>query len=491
MNNLYLKSFIRCKRKAWLDFKGNKSLKTWSPHKAIEIINQHKIFYKLSNGDLYAGLKACEIGSKGVIGLKIKDISVQNINAGTNPQLLVKTSGESKWGKYSYIPAVYKLGHRTTKEHLLDLAFSAIVLESFQESEIKEGLVISNFANKINIERINLNKKLRQKVLNIFLSLNRSLEGLMPDITEDRKKCALCVWKNFCDKEAQNNGCLTDIDGIGSKTSLLLKSNGINNIKELTSYSKFELGDKLSKFNDKKYEKASQFIKQAESYISGKPFCIFEGDNLLNLLSKKDSGFFVFDIESNPDEKHDFLYGIIKTNSLFEKIEDDFYEPILNLKKGNKESYKKIMGKIFSTKDWPILHYGETEKIAIIYIAKELNYNFKEIELLKSRFIDLHNLIRKTWILPLKNYSLKTVANWIGFEWKQNQVSGSKALYWWIQYQITKNDLFLKKIIKYNRDDCIATLYIAKWLIKNQTILNQRKLEPTDSSTVTLPKNPE
>ena len=58
LNNLYLKSFIRCKRKAWLDSQGNKSQKIWSPHQSIEIINQYKTFYKLSDGDLYSGTKA-------------------------------------------------------------------------------------------------------------------------------------------------------------------------------------------------------------------------------------------------------------------------------------------------------------------------------------------------------------------------------------------------------------------------------------------------
>ena len=52
--------------------------------------------------------------------------------------MLVKVKGESKWGKYKYIPAVYKLGHRTTKEHLFDLAFCAIILETFQESKIEK-----------------------------------------------------------------------------------------------------------------------------------------------------------------------------------------------------------------------------------------------------------------------------------------------------------------------------------------------------------------
>ena len=60
----------------------------------------------------------------------------------------------------------------------------------------------------------------------------------------------------------------------------------------------------------------------------------------------------------------------------------------------------------------------------------------------------------------------------MGFQWEQKNVSGSKALYWWIQYKTTLNDLFLKKIIKYNQDDCLATLQIAKWLIKKHEKIN-------------------
>jgi len=221
LNSLHLKSFTRCKRKAWLDFKGKKSYEVWSPHKAIEKINQFKIFSEFCNGEIYAGLKACDNGYQGVIGLKIKGNLFQNINAEILPQLLVKTKGKSKWGKYKYLPAVYKLGHKTTKEHLFDLAFSSMLLESFQESKIEKGLVISSFDRKVvNVEEIYLNKKLRKKVLNVLLSLNACLEGFMPEITQDRKKCTICSWQKFCDKEAKENGYLTDIDGIGSKTAL-------------------------------------------------------------------------------------------------------------------------------------------------------------------------------------------------------------------------------------------------------------------------------
>ena len=468
MNTLYLKSFIRCKRKAWLDLKGTKSYEVWSAHKAIDKVNQFQIFTKLCNGDIYTGLKACENGYEGVIGLKIKGKFFQNIYAEIHPQLLLKTKGVSKWGPYKYLPAVYKLGHKTTKEHLLDLAFNSILLESFQESKIEKGLVISSFGNKANVEEIYLNKKLRKKVLNVLLSLNECLEGFMPEITQDRKKCTICSWQKFCDKEAKENGYLTDIDGIGSKTASLLKTNGISNTQKLASYSEKQLGEKLTKFNDQKFIKASKFVKQAQAYISGEPHYLANKNDTYDLFKKTSSGFYVFDIESNPEKKHDFLYGFLKINNLFTKKEDLNYEPILNLENNKSESHRQIIKILFSHREWPVLHYGETEKIAIINIAKNLNFSSEEIHLLTSRFIDLHNLIRNSLILPLKNYSLKTVSNWLGFKWMQKDVSGSKALYWWIQYQITENEIFLKKIIQYNKDDCLATLQIAKYLIKNQ-----------------------
>ncbi len=468
MNSLHLKSFTRCKRKAWLDFKGKKSCEVWSPHKAIDKINQFQIFSRFCNSEIYSGLKACENGYKGVVGLKIKGNLFQNINAEIRPQLLVKTKGKSKWGQYKYLPAVYKLGHKTTKEHLFDLAFSSMLLESFQESKIEKGLVISSFDKKVNVEEIYLNKKLRKKVLNILLSLNECLEGFMPEITQDRKKCTICSWQKFCDKEAKENGYLTDIDGIGSKTASLLMTNGISDTQTLASYSEKQLGEKLSQFNDQKYEKASVFVKQAQAYISGESYRISNKNDSNDPLEKTYSGFYIFDIESNPDDKHDFLYGFLKINNLFTKKEDLIYKPIFNLKNNKGESSRKIIEILYSQNKWPVLHYGETEKIAIINIAKNLNFSFEEIDQLASRFIDLHTLIRKSWILPLKNYGLKTVSNWLGFEWMQKNVSGSKALYWWIQYQITENEVFLKKIIQYNKDDCLATLEIAEYLIKNQ-----------------------
>jgi len=468
LNNVILKSYLKCKRKAWLDYKGDKSYKNWSAQKSIQLINQYKNFSLLANGELFRGLKACEKGYKGVIGLKLKQNLAEDIKAEVCPPLLIKTNGKSKWGKYKYIPVVSKLGRKTTKEHLFELALCSILLESYEEVKIDFGLVVSNTQNKLNTEKVTLNKKLRNKTINVFSEMVESLRGNIPNITEDRKKCSICPWQAFCDKEAKLKGYLTDIDGIGKKTALILKNIGISNFKQLALSNKFLLDRELAHFQEKNLERTSKFINQSKSYSTGIPIKIKNDKDLDKFIFRKKSGFFAFDIESNPDEKHDFLFGFLTITRNHKGHYSENYESILNLKNDKNQIYiKKIFTKLFLNRDWPVLHYGETEKIAILKLAEKFSLHINEMENLKSRFIDLHLLVRETWILPLKNYSLKTVAHWTGFRWQNNNVSGSKALFWWIQYKETANDSFLKKIIEYNRDDCKATLHIANWLIKN------------------------
>ncbi len=466
MNNLLLKSYLRCKRKAWLDLWGEKSLKTWSAQQSIHLITEFSNFNEFTKGDLFNGRKACEKGVKGVIGIKIIDKVKNNLKIELNPSLLIRTNGDSIWGKYKYLPAVSKLGHRTTREHQLDLALCSIFIERFQKAKVEYGLVISKQNYKLYTEKIFISKKLRDKAINLFFELNESLKYKIPNITENRKKCSICSWKQFCDKEATSNGFLTDIDGIGRKTAQSLKNIGIHNVKQLAASDKTKLKSKLSINDENDFKKINQIINQSKSYLSGLPIYLKSHNDLLDLFKKLNQGFYVFDIESNPDEDHDFLYGLLSVENVYDQNNNFFYKPILNLINKNKYNLE-ILKQLILRNNWPILHFGETEKITMIKMAKIINLNKFDIDSLESRFIDLHLLIRNSWILPIKNYSLKTVANWVGFDWSQKNISGSKALYWWIQYRNTNENSFLEKIINYNKDDCLATLEIIKWHLDN------------------------
>ena len=470
MNNFLLKSYLKCKRKAWLDFKGDTKYKSWSAQNAIQNFVEFKTFEEYTEENLFSGLKGCKEGYMGVLGMKIHYNLKQDLKIVVNPSILIKVKGESIWGKHKYIPAISKLGNRTTKEHLFDLALSSIALEKFQNSSVDHGLVLKRYKNHIKVEKIFLKEKLKDKAINIFFELKDSLNKNIPEITENRKKCSICSWQKYCDNEAKSKGYLTDIDGIGLNTSIFLNNLGIKDVNQLASFNKKVLDLKLLKYKEKNIPKYLKFIDQSNAYISGRAISLPKREQYLKIFFENQPGFLIFDIESNPDENHDFLYGLLSIRNIWQNSNNAIYEPILNLKNEKKKiSESEILKKLKFKNNWPIIHYGDTEKIAILKLARKANYSESEIESLKSRFIDLHLIVRKSWILPLKNYSLKTVANWISFNWEQKNVSGSKALFWWLQYQNNQTNLFLEKIIKYNKDDCLATLHIARWLLNNSS----------------------
>ena len=190
----------------------------------------------------------------------------------------------------------------------------------------------------------------------------------------------------------------------------------------------------------------------------------------------------IYDIESDPDTNEDFLHGFITIkrksdgswNPLIAK-----YHPILTLKEHGKSTcWKRIKRKITLYKDWPILHYGETEGVSILRLATSEGESITDIETFRNRFIDIHSRLRANWRLPLNSYGLKAVANWTGFEWKQKGAEGAKALLWWRQWRATANNSqraknTLKRILKYNEDDCLATWSVTEWLLKNDSNLSR------------------
>jgi uncharacterized protein len=78
--------------------------------------------------------------------------------------------------------------------------------------------------------------------------------------------------------------------------------------------------------------------------------------------------------------------------------------------------------------------------------------------------VDIHVHITNTVILPIESYSLKAIASWLNFQWRDSQANGSQCIYWYEQWLITGDRTFLDIIIRYNEDDCRATQRVKDWL---------------------------
>ena len=81
-----------------------------------------------------------------------------------------------------------------------------------------------------------------------------------------------------------------------------------------------------------------------------------------------------------------------------------------------------------------------------------------------NRMVDLHEIASKCVVMPVESYSLKHMAKWQGFSWRQDDAGGAQAVYWYAQWLKTGDRSYLDASVTYNEDDCLATYHLKRWL---------------------------
>ena len=57
---------------------------------------------------------------------------------------------------------------------------------------------------------------------------------------------------------------------------------------------------------------------------------------------------------------------------------------------------------------------------------------------------------------PTYDYSIKTLANYLGFKWRDKQPSGAASIEWYHRWVDTGDATIRRRILDYNEDACIA-----------------------------------
>ncbi|GAI20096.1 unnamed protein product [marine sediment metagenome] len=72
--------------------------------------------------------------------------------------------------------------------------------------------------------------------------------------------------------------------------------------------------------------------------------------------------------------------------------------------------------------------------------------------------VDLYlDVVKKKTEWPTNDYSIKTLAFYLGFRWRDESPSGAESIEWYHRWVETGDVNIKKRILKYNEDDCIAT----------------------------------
>jgi predicted RecB family nuclease len=85
----------------------------------------------------------------------------------------------------------------------------------------------------------------------------------------------------------------------------------------------------------------------------------------------------------------------------------------------------------------------------------------------QPRFIDLYNdIVRSKMIWPTTSLSIKALAKYLGFQWRDTDPSGAASVQWFHQWVETGDIDIWNRILEYNEDDCRAMRVLADGLRK-------------------------
>jgi predicted RecB family nuclease len=485
-----LRSWVRCRRRAWLDRHGPAAERQWSAHRALALDDQLRSFQSLLPRRPGRGEAACAAGEPGVVGLRLRGRAMDGTPLEAHPPLLQRVEGASRWGEHRYRPVLARQGRRLTREHRLLLALWGRLLARHQRGEVARGLVLAGSQPRLEHETLALSEGLQRQLDESLLRLAADLErGEPPPLVSDRKKCTLCSWRGLCDREAAAEGHLSEVSGIGGKRRELLIALGINSLPELAATDPRRLADELAAEGEQHREVAAQLVEQARVQAAGAPRRRGDAPALPLPELETTPGVLVYDIESDPDARDDFLHGVLKlrrnpdgswpSREQASAGAEAGYLPLLALQEhGEARLWRRLERLLERYPGWPVLHYGETEAISLLRLAERQGVGEAERSRLRARLVDVHQRLRRQWLLPVNSYGLKAVAGWIGFQWHPKGVDGARCLLWWRQWRTWRPEpgirpaashrlsgQRLRRIFRYNLDDALATWAVARWLL--------------------------
>jgi uncharacterized protein len=170
-----------------------------------------------------------------------------------------------------------------------------------------------------------------------------------------------------------------------------------------------------------------------------------------------------FDIEAEPDLQLDYLLGVLVIDR---HTQTETFHPLLAEHPDDEASiWQQFLELVSLYPDAPIFHFSDYEVETVKRLAKLYNPPPRQLKPLFSRFVDVHQGVMKTVTLPVESYSLKHLARWLGFEWRDPGVTGSQCVCLYDQWLKTGDRSLLDVILRYNEDDCRATYHLKNWLV--------------------------
>lgn len=278
-------------------------------------------------------------------------------------------------------------------------------------------------------------------------------------------ECKMCHWCSTCTKQciAKEDLSLLPEVGRSRKESLQGLANTVHGLAsidlDVVCTSKGDTG--IPGIRRPSLEK---FVRRAQLQSSGTKEPLKTADFV---LPEKPIELF-FDLEADPTQSIVYLHGVVERRNgdnatkkfhafIAEDVTDD----------AERKAWQDFWTYIRSlpTDGFSVYYYSSYEKTQ--YRALWAKYqdviSAEEVEAFfdADSSVDLYyDIVKKCTEWPTYNYSVKTLAQHLGFKWRDKNPSGAASIQWYNEWCKERSDVKLQRILDYNEDDCIAMIWL-------------------------------
>jgi predicted RecB family nuclease len=361
-------------------------------------------------------------------------------------------SHDSIFGDYHYIIKEIKLAKNLKKEHVMQAMFANYIIGNIQGYMPKQVFLI----NKENQEFPVYYQEYEQELLDAIKEIRSILNGkyVSPNIGTVKSP-----WESYAMKLAMKSKDLSLLNSLGPMKKKILIDNGITNLNELAS---------LRVNNDIgiiKKEHLKKFRMAAKCIINDRHLFL----NKVELPIKKTEFFLDFESSTGLEIEEyvgniDYLIGVLKR----ENGKEEFIPFIARSIEQEEEMLNSFLYFLSDHKDFVIYHFGAYEITRFNELFEKYGIDEKLRKLVLKNMIDLLKVCKENVIFPMPSYSLKSIAPYLGFNWRLQDINAQQSLVLYLDYIKNNNQEAIEKILIYNEDDVIATRIVKDFLVKNK-----------------------
>lgn len=463
-----LATLTECDRRVYLDHHGDAALALPPSGYDLLIMQQGQAFEQevvaglaverplYTPGDLQQGFRATLALMQRGAPLIYQGVLMAGGMVGI-PDLLVRAEGESQLGAHHYMPIDIKLASKSDEKHRLQMMAYMALLEAVQGVRPR-GALILRLPPAERAEAEQRSERLHHEEIVEYdaakfepkLGYVRRLVGGLEPLPFISAVCHGCAWREVCVPMAEASQDASLIPGLRRSVWEGLHARGLGTIAAVAALSEEELrgirgaGEKT----------AGQIIRQAQALASGQVVRLAAPG-----LPARAANEMFFDVESVPMEGFTYLLG-----TLIPAGGEYHYESLI----ARTPEQEAAMWVDFLDRadrlNGPVYHYGEYERTTVKALVAR-HGDDPRAEALLGRMIDLMKALKSSAVLPLRGYSLKDVAPWLGYEWTGLTQAADDSMVEFYHWQESGDDQHLRNIEHYNADDLRATVKVRDWLL--------------------------